>query len=160
VNEGQEWTNPLSIGALVNLAGTEMHTNNAMLRHFWWATNVLWPQDLRKNNVSACVLLSGNDDIVPSHDVAELFSLYKNEKSNTDGNDELNGFSTFIKSHIMDDAAHGEFVFDEAQKKKVIRTIMAMMRLNSFNHHYPSRRQQQTGFDRINNFNHNELVNN
>eukprot|EP00587_Corethron_hystrix_P008129 CAMPEP_0113303028 /NCGR_PEP_ID=MMETSP0010_2-20120614/3613_1 /TAXON_ID=216773 ORGANISM="Corethron hystrix, Strain 308" /NCGR_SAMPLE_ID=MMETSP0010_2 /ASSEMBLY_ACC=CAM_ASM_000155 /LENGTH=326 /DNA_ID=CAMNT_0000156953 /DNA_START=266 /DNA_END=1242 /DNA_ORIENTATION=- /assembly_acc=CAM_ASM_000155 len=64
--EGKPWNTPLDINAIINLAGSEMHTNNAMLRHFWWISNEIWPEDLEKNAISAKVMLSENDDIVPS----------------------------------------------------------------------------------------------
>eukprot|EP00566_Odontella_aurita_P007875 CAMPEP_0113554480 /NCGR_PEP_ID=MMETSP0015_2-20120614/16172_1 /TAXON_ID=2838 /ORGANISM="Odontella" /LENGTH=693 /DNA_ID=CAMNT_0000455625 /DNA_START=115 /DNA_END=2196 /DNA_ORIENTATION=+ /assembly_acc=CAM_ASM_000160 len=146
VNSSRKWQNPISMGALINMAGTEMHTNNAMLRHFWWATNALWPHDLAKKRIEAFVLLSGDDDIVPSSDVANLFDLYHKRNLQTEHNwssifpslfppssDQRKvpvNSTSLIKTHVIDGAAHGEFVFDEDQKNKVVRTISTMMRLN------------------------------
>lgn len=149
VNSSRKWTNPISLGALINLAGTEMHTNNAMLRHFWWATNALWPHDLAKKEIEAFVLLSGEDDIVPSNDVASLFDLYHSKKTDSRGvetwDERIPSLFTnysgqrktrevrkspLIKSHVIDGAAHGEFVFDERQKNKVVAVVSSMMRLN------------------------------
>ena len=33
----KSWVNPFSLGSIINMAGTEMHTNYAMLRQFSWA---------------------------------------------------------------------------------------------------------------------------
>jgi len=125
-----------------------MHTNNAMLRHFWWASNALWPHDLAQKEIEAFVLLSGDDDIVPSSDIASLFDLYHDQRRVQSEGHIWEGFlpslltndwqkdaraaggNTLIKTHVIDGAAHGEFVFDDDQKKKVVRAISTMMRLN------------------------------
>mmetsp|Transcript_173 Transcript_173/g.447 ORF Transcript_173/g.447 Transcript_173/m.447 type:complete len:692 (+) Transcript_173:149-2224(+) len=147
-----DWSNPFSIGALINLAGTEMHTNNAMLRHFWWTSNALWPSDILKNDISACVLLSEKDEIVPSSDVAKLFEAFNQdgEKKNFFDagwdnliesvsslvNDEGNakGSKPFVKAKLMEEAGHGDFVFDEDKQRQVIRTIKGMLKLNAIKH--------------------------
>lgn len=74
-----DWVSPFSLGAIINLAGSEMHTNNAMLRHFWWSSNALWPADLEKSKIPATILLSAKDDIVPTKEVAELVSNFNND---------------------------------------------------------------------------------
>ena len=124
-----------------------MHTNNAMLRHFWWASNALWPSDILENDLSACVLFSQNDEIVPSADVAELFdSFNRGKKSTFAGWDEFIGSlssigigedrpSSFVKAKIMEGASHGDFVFDDDKQRGVIRSITAMHRLNTIKHH-------------------------
>ena len=153
-----KWSNPFSIGALANLAGTEMHTNNAMLRHFWWTSNALWPSEILKNDISACVLLSEKDEIVPSSDVANLFEAFnQNEKKtlfdagwdtliesmsslvNDEGNANAKGPTPFVKAKLIEDAGHGDFVFDEDQQRRVIRTIKGMLKLNAIKH----QREQQ-----------------
>ena len=148
-----DWGNPFSIGALINLAGTEMHTNNSMLRHFWWTSNAIWPSELQKNDISACVLLSENDEIVPSSDVAELFASYNENQKNNNifgfGWDNLmenissfvteevtgaKGTKSFVKAKLIENAGHGDFVFDEEKQLGVIKTVRAMLKLNAIKH--------------------------
>ena len=137
------WGNPFTVGALINLAGTEMHTNYSMLRHFWWASNALWPSDIVNRDISACVLVSENDEIVPSADVASLFDVYnKGQKSDVSAWDVVTSHLTsfhlgdeassapFVKAEILKDASHGDFIFDDDQRREVTRTISAMHRLN------------------------------
>lgn len=113
-----------------------MHTNNAMLRHFWWTTNALWPEDLEKNNIPTSVIVSENDEIVPSAEVEELFANYKKEKENIK-NEKLLSFisnmekKNLIRANMLYGANHGEFVFNDALRTKVVRTVSAMMRLNN-----------------------------
>ena len=171
IQQGKKWENPISLGNLINLAGTEvrhysclcndcptpfdlyqlesqmnqrlfiqqMHTNNAMLRHFWWATNALWPSDLDRNNIPAAVLVSEKDEIVPSADVEQIFSDYENGKVKEGNNaNRWNVFSNssanegvMLKAKMLHGASHGEFAFDESHRKKVVKSVLAMMRLNS-----------------------------
>lgn len=139
-----KWDNPFTLGALINLAGTEMHTNYSMLRHFWWASNALWPSDIVNKDISACILVSEKDEIVPSADVAALFDTYNKEQtSDVSAWDEvmkhLASFSIgddgssdpFVKAQVLKDASHGDFIFDDEQRLEVIRTISAMHRLNT-----------------------------
>lgn len=142
IQEGKKWDNPISLGTLINLAGTEMHTNNAMLRHFWWATNALWPGDLDRNKIPTAVLVSEKDEIVPSADVEQIFSHYGNEKAKEESNVNRwkNIFSNsnsgkndgvMLKAKMLRGASHGEFAFDEIHRKKVVESVLGMMRLNS-----------------------------
>ena len=122
-----------------------------MLRHFWWTSNALWPSEIQKNDISACVLLSENDEIVPSSDVAELFATYnQNQKTNnifgwdnlienissfvTDEVTETKGTKSFVKAKLIENAGHGDFVFDEEKQLGVIKTVRAMLKLNAIKH--------------------------
>lgn len=126
---GKPWTNPASVQGLINLAGTEMHTNNAMLRHFSWEANALWPQELVKSGISAHVLLSENDEIVPSEKVQQLFTDYKNGiVGKLDSLLSTKTPKTFFRTEILPGAHHGEFVFDETHRERVIDSMLEMMR--------------------------------
>eukprot|EP00586_Coscinodiscus_wailesii_P020846 CAMPEP_0172518864 /NCGR_PEP_ID=MMETSP1066-20121228/291070_1 /TAXON_ID=671091 /ORGANISM="Coscinodiscus wailesii, Strain CCMP2513" /LENGTH=769 /DNA_ID=CAMNT_0013301331 /DNA_START=106 /DNA_END=2416 /DNA_ORIENTATION=- len=140
---GKALENPFSVDALRNLAGTEMHTNNAMLRHFSWATNALWPQDLERNGISAAVMLSEKDEIVPSAKVEKLMTNYQHDKAKKKRYQNNGGppppmvdfFSkentgTFLRTTVMPGASHGEFAFTDPHRERVVRTVLAMMRLN------------------------------
>lgn len=135
IQAGKAWENPFSIGSLINLAGTEMHTNFAMLRRFSWATNSLWPCDLTRNGISASVLLSENDEIVPTTAIAELVSSTRRNTALPLWEDVVAKYSatvdgTFTRSHIMPEASHGEFAFNDIHREKVVKTVLAMMRLD------------------------------
>jgi len=144
-----QWDNPFTIGSLINLAGTEMHTNYSMLRHFWWASNALWPSDIVSKDISACVLVSEKDEIVPSADVAALFDAYNDEQmlhkderrdasawdvamshlASFNLSDETSS-APFVKAQLLE-GAHGDFIFDDDQRREVTKTISAMHRLNT-----------------------------
>lgn len=78
--KGVSWESPLSPSGIIGLAGTEMHTNYAMLRHFWRATNAIWLSDLQKHSIPTTVLLSENDEFVPSADIERFFLDYKHAR--------------------------------------------------------------------------------
>jgi len=129
--KGKQWESPFSLESLINLAGTEMYTNNAMLRHFWWATNALWPSDLEKNNIPASILVSENDEIVPSAEIKNLFSDYENEVKQSFSFFSNKKNKVFIRAKMLNGANHGEFVFNDAIRDEVVSNILAMMRLNN-----------------------------
>jgi len=145
----EKWSNPFEVGSLINLAGTEMHTNNAMLRQFSWATNALWPQDLVNNNINAAILLSDKDEIVPTAPIADLVEDFnakqeqkKQEPPSTAGIESLlNGvFSpssagnkrpSFVRSTVVEDTKHGEMIFVDNKRKLLVKKIVAMTRLTN-----------------------------
>ena len=118
-----------------------MHTNNAMLRHFWWATNALWPSDLEAKQIPASIMVSEHDEIVPSAEVEELFRNYNLERKEVkekSSNDIFSFFSgvehekkSILRANMLHGANHGEFVFNDKLRDKVVHTVLAMMRLNS-----------------------------
>ena len=126
----KDWINPFSKEAVVNLAGTEMHTNYAMLRHFWWETNALWPSDLsgregggRGSGVGGSrVYLSERDEIVPTSAVMDMF---RGDERGGGG-----GSSSRGRARILEGASHGDFIFDGDQRDRVIRTAVAAVRLD------------------------------
>lgn len=140
-----DWVAPFSLGAITNLAGSEMHTNNAMLRQFWWASNALWPSDLEKGKIPATVLLSANDAIVPTKEVAELISTFNHdsppqEEEQQQSWDEFFADLTlekatkdnfFIKAFVLQDAVHGAMVLDEANRHRLVDVVDTMMGLNA-----------------------------
>jgi len=107
----KKWDNPFSIGSLINLAGTEMHTNYAMLRQFSWATNALWPDDLAKNSIHSKIILSGHDEIVPVKEVQELF-----ENS-----------SSFLDTYTFEGASHGDLFMNEDMRALTLDKILDVM---------------------------------
>jgi len=140
IQKGKGWENPFSLGSFINLAGTEMHTNNAMLRHFWWATNALWPADLEAKQIPASVMVSEHDEIVPSAEVEELFRNYNldrreaKEKRDNDIFSFLSGVKqkkSILRANMLYGANHGEFVFNDELRDKVVHNVLAMMRLNN-----------------------------
>jgi len=95
-----------------------MHTNNAMLRHFSWASNSLWPEDLRKHSIPATVVLTENDEIVPVSDVEDLFS-------NSNSNIWMNSEETNVQ--IFEKACHGEMFLNESLRQDTISLILDMI---------------------------------
>lgn len=112
IQSNKKWDNPFSIGSLINLAGTEMHTNYAMLRQFSWATNSLWPEDLTKNSIHSKIILSGRDEIVP---VKEVEALFENS-------------SSFLHTHTFDGASHGDLFMDEDMRAETLDKILDVMK--------------------------------
>jgi len=116
-----------------------MHTNNAMLRHFWWNTNALWPEDLQEKGISTCVLLSEHDEIVPSREVHQLISEFNNDRGYKSFScfedfipDKDDANKNFVRSFEVSGAHHGELLFSAKHRKKVIQTISSMLRLKNY----------------------------
>uniref|UniRef100_A0A7S3V438 AB hydrolase-1 domain-containing protein n=1 Tax=Chaetoceros debilis TaxID=122233 RepID=A0A7S3V438_9STRA len=113
IQSTRKWDNPFSIGSLINLAGTEMHTNYSMLRQFSWATNSLWPEDLVNRNIPTSIIMSEVDDIVPVQDVEQLFQRAD---------------SALIDVHVFDNANHGDMLFDEEMRAVTVEIIRGIAR--------------------------------
>jgi hypothetical protein len=114
----------------------KMHTNNAMLRHFWWNTNALWPEDLEEKGIATCILLSEHDKIVPSSEVHHLICEFNKERGEKifESFDEFlpnkNCYGKkFVRSFEVPGANHGELLFSAEQRKKVLETIKSMLTL-------------------------------
>jgi len=131
---------PFSIDALINLAGTELHTNHLFFRHFWWATNALWPKDLAKNDISAAILLSELDDIVPSQEIEHSIYNFSQDAIQSKShfwNEIISGIndsqksSSFIRTEMIPGAKHGEILLNKEHRKKAITKILAMIRLSN-----------------------------
>jgi len=84
-----------------------------MLRKFSWATNALWPEDLMKHNIPSAIILSGNDEIVPVKDVAELFRKR----------------SEFLDMHTFDGASHGDVFTNDELRAVAVAKIIDVMRI-------------------------------
>lgn len=115
---GKKWSNPLDVGALRDMAGTEMHTNNAMLRQFSWTVNSLWPEDLKKNNIPATIVLTEHDEIVPTVAVQELF---------LESNSKVNKADQSVVLKVFDKACHGEMFFHESLRKDTVGLILDLI---------------------------------
>lgn len=122
IQEGKKWRNPFSVESLINLAGTEMNTNYAMLRKFSWAANSLWPEDLAKEGIPAAILLSENDEIVPSLEVCDLFQDF-NQRVNANGRK-----NNLLKTHVFPDCTHGSLFIDETFRKETVDTILGLQK--------------------------------
>ena len=103
----------VSMISLINLAGTEMHTNYSMLRQFSWATNSLWPEDLVNRNIPTSIIMSEVDDIVPVQGVEQLFQR---------------AVSALIDVHVFDNANHGDMLFDEEMRAVTVEIIRGIAR--------------------------------
>lgn len=95
-----------------------MHTNTAMLRQFSWASNSLWPEDLKKNNIPATIVLAENDEIVPSSAVEELFSDFNSKNRKTDHSADVSVFKN---------ACHGEMFMGESMREDTANMILNVM---------------------------------
>ena len=90
-----------------------------MLRKFSWATNSLWPEDLVKEGIPAAILLSENDEIVPTSEVCDLFQDFDESFKNAHGRK-----NNLIKTHVFPDGTHGSLFLDETFKMKTVETIL------------------------------------
>jgi hypothetical protein len=114
-----------------------MHTNNAMLRHFWWASIALWPQDLVDRGVSASIILSENDEIVPSSDVERLVSEFNRKlESFTGAKMSERQMLPFVNVNVLEGALHGELALDEGHRQGVAQVCMGMLKDDSANHRW------------------------
>jgi hypothetical protein len=99
-----------------------MNTNYAMLRKFSWAANSLWPEDLAKEGIPAAILLSENDEIVPSLEVCDLFQDF-NQRVNANGKK-----NNLLKTHVFPDCTHGSLFIDETFRKETVDTILGLQK--------------------------------
>ena len=140
----KESTNPLSLQGVSNLAGSELHTNMAMFRHFPWATIELWPSDLEKNSINTKILLSEFDEIVPSREVEELVAMHNSKRKSTkvadnssyDWAEFLKSSGNFAKENLIEaeclnGAHHGSVIFDEIYRAKAVSEVIRMIERNS-----------------------------
>ena len=98
-----------------------MHTNNAMLRQFSWASNSLFPEDLKKNDIPSTIVLTEKDEIVPTLAVEELFSQFNSKNRKTEQSAEVT---------IFKGVGHGEMFFDESLRKDTVNLILNLMEKN------------------------------
>ena len=105
-----------------------MHTNNSMLRQFSWASNSLWPEDLKKNDIPSTIILAERDEIVPTPAVEELFSEFNNRnRAKSEISPVVNTFPG---------ASHGDLFMMEPLRKdtaNMIFNMIEMSRKNSIN---------------------------
>jgi len=103
-----------------------MHTNNAMLRKFSWATNALWPADLARKKIPATVLLSELDEVVPTRAIDQLFRDF-NTKKIEGGTLSIQGVT--FDCQVFENATHGEMVLNPEHRKKTVQIIAQMMKI-------------------------------
>jgi len=139
----QEVVNPLSLQGVSNLAGTELHTNMAMFRHFPWATIELWPSDLEKNSICTKILVSEHDEIVPSKEVVELVANHNTKRKISKSDNGSYDWSEFLKTscHVLQEeivqaeclkgASHGDMIFGETYRAKAVTEVVSMIKQNS-----------------------------
>ena len=132
--------NPLSVSGLTNLAGSEMHTNMAMFRHFPWATIELWPKDIANKGIDASIMLSEYDEIVPSLEVVKQINRFNAETREFGGDSEKTyDWSEFLKNgytqeqgtvsaDLLKGAVHGSIVFDEEFRARATSNVISMIR--------------------------------
>lgn len=97
-----------------------MHTNHAMLRKFSWASNILFPEDLIKNEIPTVVLLSELDDIVPSSAIEQTFRTVKEKKNNME--------RTILDCHVVKNARHGDMILNPKLASLSLSKIIHMIR--------------------------------
>ena len=90
-----------------------------MLRRFSWASNSLWPEDLKANNIPATIVLTENDEIVPAAAVEELFSDFNSKIKKSE--QEQASVVTFK------DASHGEMFMMESLRETTANMVIDMI---------------------------------
>jgi alpha/beta superfamily hydrolase len=108
------WVNPFSLGSVINMAGTEMHTNYAMLRQFSWASNSLWPIDLA--DIPSYVILSENDDIVPVQEVEKVFVQQTNRRK-----------VKLTETHTFKGACHGDVFLNDKMRSITVQKVLNIL---------------------------------
>eukprot|EP00960_Hanusia_phi_P076623 768588-Hanusia_phi.AAC.5 len=103
---------------LGDLIGSELYLNNALRRNFWWYRNILWAQDLQKQNIPSLVCLSEHDEIVPSHAVHRHIEQHASSF----------GQHTCVKSYTMRNANHGQILFDRDLSRELAGRLSSVWR--------------------------------
>ena len=100
-----------------------MNTNYAMLRKFSWATNALWPEDLAKRDIPAAIILSENDEIVPTAAICDLFQDFNKRQKH---NEKKRGM---LRTHVLPDCTHGNLFLNECYRRETVNTILDLQKV-------------------------------
>ncbi|EKX46261.1 hypothetical protein GUITHDRAFT_107873 [Guillardia theta CCMP2712] len=103
---------------LGDLIGSELYLNNALRRNFWWYRNILWAQDLQKQNIPSLVCLSEHDEIVPSHAVHRHIEQHASRL----------GQHNCVRSYTMRNANHGQMLFDRDISRDLASRLSSVWR--------------------------------
>jgi len=100
-------------GKISDLVGSELFLNHALRRHFWWYRNIIWAQDMHHQGIPSMVIVSENDEIVPSAEVAQHVEAF----------DEGIGGTSLVKHHMIEGGSHGDMLFDEDVQDRVLSLV-------------------------------------
>jgi hypothetical protein len=108
----------------IYLVNREPHLAHVMMRGLEWYDCILWPEDIAKWPQPPLIVLSGNDNIVPSTKIKEMLMRGANEKrgeeaSITGAQKEWGGYIVMWLS----DTDHGGFLFEDKVLEEVVETI-------------------------------------
>jgi len=92
----------------MGLVKTEMFSVNTLQRNLVWFRNIIWPHELQKQNIKTCVIVSSDDHIVPSKEIIRSINQHNAE----------NPSDTCIQIHELNNADHGDMVFDKAFREQ------------------------------------------
>mmetsp|Transcript_19248 Transcript_19248/g.18587 ORF Transcript_19248/g.18587 Transcript_19248/m.18587 type:complete len:626 (-) Transcript_19248:185-2062(-) len=108
------------IADVMGIVKTELFAAHAVQRHFNWAKNILWAEEIQALKVETLVVCSAADKVVPSKEVikhVEDFNIDMNSK----------GVSSFVSSEMFEEAGHGDLVFDEMFRDKALASIQQVV---------------------------------
>jgi len=100
-------------GKISDLVGSELFLNHALRRHFWWYRNIIWAQDMHDEGIPSMVIVSENDEIVPSAEVAQHIQDFDRR---------MEGRS-LVKHVTIEDGSHGDMLFDDEVQDRVLALV-------------------------------------
>jgi len=100
-------------GKISDLVGSELFLNHALRRHFWWYRNIVWAQDMHDQGIPSMVIVSENDEIVPSAEVAQHVEAF----------DRKMGGASLVKHTMIEGGSHGDMLFDDDVQDRVLDLV-------------------------------------
>jgi pimeloyl-ACP methyl ester carboxylesterase len=101
---------------LMGLIKSEVFTNHALQRPYFWFRNILFPHEMEKKPFPTVICVSELDPIVPSAAVQE--QLLNHRKSLKE-----NGLGSKVEIKVLPGATHGSFVFERDYQRSVLDLI-------------------------------------
>jgi hypothetical protein len=108
------------ISDVMGIVKTELFAAHAVQRHFNWAKNILWAEEIQALKVETLVLCSAADKVVPSKEVIKHVEDFNVKMSSK-------GVSSFISSEMFEAAGHGDLVFDQVFRNRALASIQQVV---------------------------------
>jgi ABC-type antimicrobial peptide transport system permease subunit len=99
--------------SVMGLVKTELFSVNTLQRNLVWFRNIIWPDELQKNKIPTCVIVSSEDHIVPSKEIIRSINQHNDENPN----------DSYIEVHEIKGSDHGGIVFEESYRERAALII-------------------------------------
>jgi len=98
--------------SLITLVKTEVFSVNTLQRNVVWFRNIIWPHELQKQKIKSCIIVSSDDNIVPSKEIVRSINQHNLENDDS-----------CIQIHQLNNADHGDMVFNEGFREQTTDII-------------------------------------